>query len=74
MAGGIHVGMGLEGEMRAQDAANEIAGKTAEAAELAEHIKESDPRHYRDELFDELIGMIDDSHELAVRTEVELDE
>jgi hypothetical protein len=66
--------MSLEGEKRPIDATQEIAGVTCEASELAEHIRDTDPRWKREELLTQLIEMIDDSHELAVRTQMELEE
>jgi len=65
---------GLEGEQRPQDAAKEIAGTTAEAAELLEHIRDTDPQWKREELLDKVIEMVDSAHTLAVRTELELKE
>jgi len=64
--------MGLEGEQRPQDAAGEIGRTLAEAAEMAEHIRDSEPRHTREAQFDQLIAILDDSHELALRTEMDL--
>lgn len=52
-------------EKRPIDYLDESVGISAEAAELAEHIKETEPRHRRAELFNQLITMIDDSHEQA---------
>ena len=66
--------MSLEGEQRPVDAAQEIAGVTAEAAELAEHIRDTDPQWKREELLTELVDMIDDAHELSCRTQLELEE
>jgi len=66
--------MSLEGEQRPVDAAREIAGINAEAAGLAEHIKDTDPRWKREELLDQLLTMVDDAHELAIRTEMELED
>ena len=62
------------GEMRVQDAAHEIAGINAEAAGLLEHVKETKPRHRREELLEQAIKMIDDAHELAIRAELELED
>ena len=52
-------------EKRPIDYLDESVGLSAEAAELAEHIKETEPRWRREELLDQLITMIDDSHEQA---------
>jgi len=62
------------GEMRVQDAAHEIAGINAEAAGLLEYVKETKPRHRREELLEQAIKMIDDAHELAIRAELELED
>jgi len=66
--------MALDGEKRPVDAANEIAGINAEAAELLEHISETNPKWRREELLGEVVQMIDDAHELAVRTSMELED
>jgi len=65
--------MSLEGEQRPVDAAAEVAERTAETAVLAEYIRDTEPRHAREELFNQLIKMIDDTHELAFDTYDELD-
>jgi len=66
--------MALEGEQRPIDAAQEIEGITAEAAELAEHIRDTQPQWTREQQLTQLISLIDDANDLAARTEMELDE
>jgi len=66
--------MSLEGEKRPVDATDEIAGINAEAAELLEHIKETDPRWKREKLLQQAIDMVDDAHKLAIETHCELDD
>jgi len=66
--------MSLEGEKRPVDAADEIAGINAEAAELLEHIEATDPRWKREELLQQAIDMIDDAHKLALKTHMELED
>lgn len=61
-------------ELRPKDYADEATGVSAEAAELAEHIRDSEPRHTRDEQFDLLIRLIDDAHESALTASVRLDD
>ena len=60
-------------EKRPVDFANESAGLAAEAAELAEHIRDTDPRHRRGEQFKMLIEMIDDAPECAMTASVRVD-
>jgi len=60
-------------EKRPADFAEESAGIAAEAAELAEHIRDADPRYRREEQFDMLIEMIDDAHECSLTASVRLD-
>jgi len=61
-------------ERRPQDLAQEAGGVAAEAAELAEHIRDTDPRYRREELMNQLIRMIDDAHEAATTAEVRLND
>lgn len=62
-----------EGEARPQDMAHEAASTAAEAAELAEHIRDTNPQWTREEQMDLLIDLIDDSHEAALTAHVRLD-
>lgn len=61
-------------ERRPIDLINESVGITTEAAYLAEHIKDTDPQWQRKELLDQLVGMIDDAHESALKASVELED
>lgn len=53
-------------ERRPVDSIDEWVGITKEAAELAEHIRDTKPEWKREELMDELIDMIDGAHEEAL--------
>lgn len=66
--------MSLEGEMRPADAAQDIAGSTAEVAALLEYIRDTNPQWERERLLNVAIDAIDDTHELAVKTQIELEE
>jgi len=61
-------------EKRPIDRVEEIIGVTAEAAELAEHIRDTDPKWERDELLTQLVDMIDDAHKEAAETHMELEQ
>lgn len=52
-------------ERRPVDCAQMATGILDEAAELAEHIRDKDPRNYRKEMMDLLIEMIDDGAQEA---------
>ena len=60
-------------ERRPVDHVQESRAIAAEAAELAEHIRDTEPRWKREELFNQLIEMIDDSHQEAAAAEVALE-
>lgn len=62
-----------EGEGRPVDMAHESASVAAEAAELAEHIRDTNPQWTREEQMDLLVDLIDDAHEAALETHVGLD-
>jgi hypothetical protein len=62
------------GEKRPVDHIDEVIGITAEAAELAEYIRDTDPRWKREELLTQLVDIIDDAHQEAAEAHVELDE
>jgi NTP pyrophosphatase (non-canonical NTP hydrolase) len=64
----------MNSEQRPVDHAQEAQGIAAEAAELAEHIRDSNPQYRREELLDELVEMIDDAHEAAVTAQIQLDD
>jgi len=61
-------------ERRPVDLVDDAVGTSAEAAELAEHILEENPRHTRKEQFELLIRLIDDAHEAALSASVQLDD
>lgn len=60
-------------EKRPIDRIDEAVAGTAEAAELAEHIQETEPSINRDLLFETLVDMIDDAHQECLGASVELD-
>lgn len=62
-----------ESEARPIDLAQEAESTAAEAAELAEHIRDTNPQWTREEQMDLLIDLIDDSHEAALKAYVGLD-
>lgn len=64
----------MSDERRPIDHIDEAVGVSAEAAELAEHIRDTKPRHRREELIDQLITMIDDAHEHALTASVGLED
>lgn len=63
-----------QSEQRPEDLAKESRAVAREAAELAEHIRDTDPRWRRAELLNQLIEMIDDAHEAALTAEVRLED
>ena len=63
----------MNDEKQPIDHVDDAVGVTGEAAELAEHIRDTNPRHRRKELLDQLITMIDDAHESALTASVKLD-
>lgn len=65
---------GMADERRPIDYINESVGASAEAAELAEHIRDTEPRYTRDKQFDLLVELIDDAHEGALTASVRLEE
>ena len=60
-------------ELRPIDHIDEAVGKSAEAAELAEHIRDSDPTYTREQQLNLLVQLIDQSHERALTASVRLD-
>lgn len=64
----------MTNEQRPVDLAQEAQGIAAEAAELAEHIRDTDPRWRREALLDQLVEMIDDAHEAAATAQVRLED
>ena len=64
----------MSDEKRAADRIEDVVGITQEAAELAEHIQDTAPRHKREELFEQLVEMIDDAHEEALTVSVGWDD
>jgi len=62
-----------DGEARPVDMAHESASVAAEAAELAEHIRDTNPQWTREEQMDRLVDLVDDAHEAALKAHVVLD-
>jgi len=67
-------GTTMSDERRQIDHVDHAVGVTSEAAELAEHIRDTGPRYRRKELMDQLVTMIDDAHESALSATVRLGE
>jgi len=57
-------------ELRPVDRVDEVVGITCEAAELAEHIRDTEPLYKREEILEQLISMVDDAHEEAAKASI----
>lgn len=64
----------MEDERRPVDLAQESQAIAAEAAELAEHIRDTNPQWRREALMSQLIDMIDDAHSAAVKAQIQLED
>jgi len=64
--------MSLEGERTPESATSEIVGINGEAAELAKHIKDTQPAQTREKQLELLIELLDDANELALAAHLEL--
>lgn len=64
----------MNDERRPVDLVDEAVGINREAAELAEHIRDTQPQYKREELLTKLVEMIDDAHESALKASVRLED
>lgn len=64
----------VSSEKRPIDRIEEANGVLAEAAELTEHIRDTDPAWCRERLLTQVIEMIDDAHEETLEAHLEMED